>query len=57
MSAQQPTINIIIPILNEEKYINNSLFAISTNVGINHIKEVDLQQKLGQLDKSHAATF
>lgn len=40
MSAHQPTISIIIPVLNEEKYIKNVLFAISTNSGSDRIKEI-----------------
>ena len=40
MSTHQPTISIIIPVLNEEKYIKDVLFAISTNAGTNHIKEI-----------------
>ena len=40
MSAHQPTISIIIPVLNEEKYIKDVLFAISTNAGTNRIKEI-----------------
>ncbi|MGO4920094.1 TIGR04283 family arsenosugar biosynthesis glycosyltransferase [Maribacter spongiicola] len=40
MSAHQPTISIIIPVLNEEKYIKDVLFAISTNAGSDCIKEI-----------------
>jgi rSAM/selenodomain-associated transferase 2 len=40
MSAHQPTISIIIPVLNEEKYIKDVLFAISTNSGSDRIKEI-----------------
>ncbi|WP_324025223.1 TIGR04283 family arsenosugar biosynthesis glycosyltransferase [Maribacter sp. BPC-D8] len=40
MSAHQPTISIIIPVLNEEKYIKDVLFAISTNAGSDRIKEI-----------------
>lgn len=40
MSAYQPTISIIIPVLNEEKYIKDVLFAISTNAGSDRIKEI-----------------
>ncbi|TDT43820.1 rSAM/selenodomain-associated transferase 2 [Maribacter spongiicola] len=40
MSAHQPTISIIIPVLNEEKYIKDVLFAISNNAGSDRIKEI-----------------
>ncbi|MEP2277812.1 TIGR04283 family arsenosugar biosynthesis glycosyltransferase [Maribacter sp.] len=40
MSTHQPTISIIIPVLNEEKYIKDVLFTISTNAGSNRIKEI-----------------
>ncbi|APQ16903.1 TIGR04283 family arsenosugar biosynthesis glycosyltransferase [Maribacter hydrothermalis] len=40
MSTHKPSISIIIPVLNEEKYIKNVLFAISTNTSTNHIKEI-----------------
>lgn len=40
MSTHQPTISIIIPVLNEEKYIKDVLFAISTNAGSGRIKEI-----------------
>ncbi|MDF4220692.1 TIGR04283 family arsenosugar biosynthesis glycosyltransferase [Maribacter huludaoensis] len=40
MSTHQPTISIIIPVLNEEKYIKDVLFAISNNAVSNRIKEI-----------------
>ena len=40
MSAKQPTISIIIPVLNEEKYIKDVLLSISTNASTDCIKEI-----------------
>ena len=40
MSSYQPTISIIIPVLNEANYIKKVLLAISQNAGSNRIKEI-----------------
>jgi len=40
MSVYRPTISIIIPVLNEETYIKEVLFAISTNASTDRIKEI-----------------
>ena len=40
MSTPQPTISIIIPVLNEEKYIKDVLFSISANARTKCIKEI-----------------
>tara|TARA_R110002167_G_scaffold358269_1_gene574211 strand:+ start:1184 stop:1888 length:705 start_codon:yes stop_codon:yes gene_type:complete len=40
MNAKQPTISIIIPVLNEEKYIKDVLFSISANASTDRIKEI-----------------
>tara|TARA_R110002167_G_scaffold194913_1_gene397642 strand:- start:843 stop:1547 length:705 start_codon:yes stop_codon:yes gene_type:complete len=40
MSSYQPTISIIIPVLNEANYIKKVLLAISKNAGSNRIKEI-----------------
>jgi len=40
MSTHQPTISIIIPVLNEEKYIKDVLFSISNKSGTDRIKEI-----------------
>jgi rSAM/selenodomain-associated transferase 2 len=40
MSSYQPTISIIIPVLNEANYIKKVLLAISKNASSNRIKEI-----------------
>lgn len=40
MSSYQPTISIIIPVLNEANYIKKVLLSISKNAGSNRIKEI-----------------
>ncbi|WP_291961785.1 TIGR04283 family arsenosugar biosynthesis glycosyltransferase [Maribacter sp.] len=40
MSTPQPTISIIIPVLNEDKYIKDVLVSISTNARTKCIKEI-----------------
>tara|TARA_R110002051_G_scaffold4043_8_gene21463 strand:+ start:1548 stop:2252 length:705 start_codon:yes stop_codon:yes gene_type:complete len=53
MRAYKPSISIIIPVLNEEKYIKEVLFAISTNTSTNLIKEI-LVVDGGSADKTIA---